>query len=89
MPLSVEETKRIIEQYGRNSSDTGSSRVQIALLTRRIEGLQSHFEENKKDNHSRRGLIRMVNRRKTLLSYLHKTNPTDYQELIKDLGLRR
>ena len=74
MSLTKEQRAEIISTYGRNDKDTGSSEVQIALLTARINDLQPHFEANKKDHHGRRGLLRLVSRRRNLLDYLHKTN---------------
>ena len=69
--------------------DTGSPEVQVALLTHNIQVLQSHFEDHKKDHHSRRGLIRMVNQRRKLLDYLKRKDSSRYAQLIKSLGLRR
>ncbi|MEO0336714.1 MAG: 30S ribosomal protein S15 [Pseudomonadota bacterium] len=69
--------------------DTGSSEVQVALLTSRIKDLTEHFKVNKKDNHSRRGLIRLVNRRRKLLDYMKRTKPEAYTKIIADLGLRK
>ncbi|MDK2798170.1 MAG: small subunit ribosomal protein [Tepidiphilus sp.] len=80
---------RIIAEYKRGDNDTGSPEVQIALLTARIEGLQPHFSEHKKDHHSRRGLLKMVSQRRRLLDYLKRTEPERYLELIKRLGLRK
>lgn len=79
----------IVAEYGVKEGDTGSSQVQVALLTSNINKLQSHFKEHKKDHHSRRGLLRMVSQRRKLLDYLKGKNATAYQELIKSLGLRR
>ena len=78
-----------ITAYGKNEKDTGSTEVQIALLTRRIEQLSEHFKLHKKDHHSRRGLLELVSRRRRLLDYLRRTGPDRYQELIQRLGLRR
>ncbi|MBW2361657.1 MAG: 30S ribosomal protein S15 [Deltaproteobacteria bacterium] len=78
-----------IAAYGQNAKDTGSSEVQIALLTQRIEDLSEHFKLHKKDHHSRRGLLEMVSQRRRLLNYLRRTGPESYQELIQRLGLRR
>ncbi|MBI5781152.1 MAG: 30S ribosomal protein S15 [Rhodocyclales bacterium] len=80
---------RIIAEYKRGDNDTGSPEVQVALLTARIEGLQPHFSEHKKDHHSRRGLLKMVSQRRRLLDYLKRTEPERYLELIKRLGLRK
>lgn len=89
MSLTTEEKSSIIKEYGRSESDSGSPEVQIALLTTNINKLQAHFKENHKDNHSRVGLIRMVNRRRSLLEYLKRKKSTSYKELITKLGLRR
>ncbi|HLS16582.1 MAG TPA: 30S ribosomal protein S15 [Paenalcaligenes sp.] len=79
----------IVQEFQRQSGDTGSPEVQIALLTARIKTLGEHFKDHKKDHHSRRGLLRMVSRRRKLLDYLKNRNPEAYFELIKKLGLRR
>jgi len=79
----------IVEQFQRKAGDTGSTEVQVALLTARINTLGEHFKSHKKDHHSRRGLLRMVSRRRKLLDYLKNRNPDAYFDLIKKLGLRR
>lgn len=79
----------IIKKYQKAEEDTGSTEVQVALLTARIEDLQKHFEHNKKDHHSRRGLLRLVSSRRRLLEYLKRTNFEGYRTLINELGLRR
>ena len=89
MTLKAEEKAKIISEFGSSTTDTGSSEVQIALLTSNINKLQSHFGEHKKDHHSRRGLIRMVNQRRKLLDYLKGNDADRYADLIKRLGLRR
>ncbi len=89
MSLTVEQTGKIIADYGRMPSDTGSPEVQIALLSARINHLTEHFKTHKQDHHSRRGLLRLVNRRKTLLSYLKNRDMARYRALIDRLGLRR
>ena len=89
MPLSVEQKRPVIEKYQRAKTDTGSPEVQIALLSERINSLAPHFDKNKKDNHSRRGLLKMVNQRRKLLDYLKREDSEKYQKLITDLGLRR
>ena len=89
MALSAVEKAGIVKGYQRDESDTGSSEVQVALLTANINKLQEHFGDHKKDHHSRRGLIRMVNQRRKLLDYLKSTDAARYAELIKRLGLRR
>lgn len=89
MALSAEEKAAIVKDYQREASDTGSPEVQVALLTANINNLQSHFGDHKKDHHSRRGLIRMVNQRRKLLDYLKSKDANRYTDLIKRLGLRR
>ena len=89
MALSAAEKAGIVKDYQRDASDTGSSEVQVALLTANINKLQEHFGDHKKDHHSRRGLIRMVNQRRKLLDYLKSTDAARYAELIQRLGLRR
>ena len=89
MALSPEEKSNIVKEYQREQGDTGSPEVQVALLTANINSLQSHFGDHKKDHHSRRGLIRMVNQRRKLLDYLKSKDSNRYSDLIKRLGLRR
>jgi small subunit ribosomal protein S15 len=89
MALSSEQKSEILAEYGRGDADTGSPEVQVALLSARISQLTEHFGEHKKDHHSRRGLLRMVNRRRRLLDYLKDVDQGRYQELIARLGLRR
>lgn len=79
----------IVAQFQRAASDTGSPEVQVALLTARINELTCHFKTHKKDHHSRRGLLRMVSRRRKLLDYLKGRNPDSYRALIEKLGLRK
>jgi len=79
----------IIKKYQIHENDRGSAPVQIALLTTRIEDLRNHFDKHKKDHHSRRGLLKMVGRRRRLLDYLRRTDVEQYRALIADLGLRR
>lgn len=87
---TVKELKdKIVSDYKTHTTDTGSSQVQIALLTQRINELTEHFKVHKKDNNSRRGLLKMVSRRRKLLDYLRHTNINEYHEIIKKLGLRR
>ena len=83
------EKEKIIEKFRIHENDSGSPEVQIALLTGRITSLTEHFKEHKKDLHSRIGLIKMVNRRRRLLNYLLKKDITRYQNVIKELGLRK
>ena len=89
MTLTKEAKQEIIGKHGRGEADTGSAEVQIALLTARINYLTEHLRTHGKDHHSRRGLLKLVGRRRRLLSYLQKRNVEGYRQLIKDLGLRR
>lgn len=89
MALTAEKKHQVVTEYQTAEGDTGSPEVQVALLTANIEQLQSHFSDHKKDHHSRRGLIRMVNQRRKLLDYLKRKNTERYATLIKRLGLRR
>ncbi len=89
MSLNAETKAAIVAEYAREANDTGSPEVQVALLTASINHLQGHFAEHKGDHHSRRGLLRMVSRRRKLLDYLKRKNADRYLELIKRLGLRR
>ena len=83
------DTQKIIEDNRRGPGDTGSPEVQVALLTARIELLTGHFKVHKKDHHSRRGLLQLVNRRRSLLDYLKRKDNERYKALIEKLGLRR
>ena len=89
MALLQQRKKEIIEKFGQVTGDTGSPEVQVALLTERINDLQRHFQAHKKDHHSRRGLLKMVGRRRRLLDYLKGRSETRYQSLIQELGLRK
>ena len=89
MALNAEEKSGIIAEFRRSASDTGSTEVQVALLSARINQLSDHFAGHKKDHHSRRGLLKMVNQRRKLLDYLKDNDQGRYQELISRLGLRR
>ena len=89
MKLSAEKKGEIIEKYAKSKNDNGSTNVQVALLSKRIAGLTEHLKENKKDQSTRRGLLKLVGKRKSLLSYLKKKSIEEYQELIKSLGLRK
>ncbi len=89
MALTAEKKSEIVKEYQLSEGDTGSPEVQVALLTENINSLQEHFKANKKDHHSRRGLIRMVNQRRKLLDYLKGKELVRYSDLIKRLGLRR
>lgn len=88
MSLTSEQTTTIINQYKRADNDTGSSEVQVSLMTSRIQHLTEHFKVNKKDFHSRRGLQTLVNKRRKLLKYLKRTDHGRYSTLIQSLGLR-
>jgi small subunit ribosomal protein S15 len=83
------DTSKIIDDFKRGANDTGSPEVQVALLTARIVQLTDHFKTHKQDHHSRRGLLKMVNRRRSLLDYLHRKDGERYKALIEKLGLRR
>ncbi len=89
MSITPERKAALITEYATKPGDTGSPEVQVAILTDRIKNLTEHFKTNKKDNHSRRGLLLMVNKRRSLLSYVQKKDEARYQDLIKRLGLRR
>ena len=87
--LTKEQKNELIRTYGKNEHDSGSTEVQIALLTSRIVYLTEHFKQQPKDFHSRRGLLRLVGRRRNFLNYLKAENVDRYQEIIKKLGIRR
>ena len=89
MSITVEEKERILKEYATKPGDTGSPEVQVALLTTRITALTEHFKTHKKDNHSRRGLLKLVAQRRKLLDYLKRKEEPRYAELIKRLGIRR
>ena len=89
MSITAERKQALVGEYAINESDTGSPEVQVAILTERIANLTEHFKSHKKDNHSRRGLLKMVSRRRRLLDYVKKDDEKRYQELIKRLGIRR
>ncbi|AXF78304.1 30S ribosomal protein S15 [Erwinia tracheiphila] len=89
MSLNFETKAQIIADFGRDANDSGSTEVQVALLTAQINHLQGHFSEHKKDHHSRRGLLRMVSQRRKLLDYLKRKDVARYTTLIERLGLRR
>lgn len=84
----VFDKQAVVLKYAKHARDTGSARVQIALLTERINALTDHFRAHKKDNHGRRGLLTMVSKRRRLLDYLKRTDLAGYRQLIEDLGLR-
>ena len=87
--MNVNEKKEIVKDFGKNNTDTGSTEVQVAFLTKKINELSEHFKIHKKDHHSKRGLLGMINNRRKLLKYLKGKNEEDYQSLIKKLGLRK
>ncbi|MBN0919066.1 30S ribosomal protein S15 [[Mycoplasma] gypis] len=87
--VSQKRKQELVKEYGKNANDTGSARVQIALLTEDIESLKKHFATNKKDLHSMRGFMAKVNHRKSLLSYLKKSDYNEYLELIQKLNIRK
>ena len=87
--MNVNEKKEIVKEFGKKDTNTGSTEVQVALLTKRINELSEHFKTHKKDHHSRRGLLGMINNRRKLLKYLKGKNEEGYQSLIKKLGLRK
>lgn len=89
MTITKELKKEIVEKYGLHENDTGSPEVQIAILTKRINQLNEHLKEHKKDHHSRRGLLKMVGKRRGLLNYLKKKDIQRYRNIIDQLGLRK
>jgi small subunit ribosomal protein S15 len=89
MTLTQERKAEIVAQFGENPQDTGNTRVQVALLTQRINDLTGHLREHKKDHHSRRGLLMLVGQRRRLLNYMQRHDLEGYRALIRELGLRR
>ena len=89
MSITNTEKQDIVKKFGKNDKDTGSSEVQIALLTKRIRVLTEHAKMNKKDNHSKRGLVMLVSQRKKLLKYLRRVNPDSYLNVTQELSIRR
>ena len=89
MSITVETKTKLIKDHGREKNDTGSPEVQVAILTSRIKTLTEHFKTHAKDNHSRRGLLMMVNKRRSLLDYLKRKDAARYSDLIAKLGLRK
>ena len=89
MSINKENKSKLIDEYARSKNDTGSPEVQIAILSERISNLTEHFQSHKKDNHSRTGLMRLINQRRSLLSYLKKNNKNSYDKLIDKLGIRK
>ena len=89
MPVTTDQKAQVVRDYQRDAGDTGSPEVQVALLTARINDLANHFKAHVKDHHSRRGLLRMVSRRRKLLDYLKQSSADRYRSLIERLGLRK
>lgn len=89
MSITPERKAKLIKEYAQKSGDTGSPEVQVAILSERISNLTEHFKDHKKDNHSRRGLLKLVSQRRQLLDYVKRTDEKRYQALIDRLGLRR
>tara|TARA_Y100000768_G_scaffold326371_1_gene263683 strand:- start:429 stop:698 length:270 start_codon:yes stop_codon:yes gene_type:complete len=88
MSITKDNKKKLINEYAKNEKDTGSTSIQIAVISERIKNLTEHFKTHNKDNHSKRGLVALVNKRKKLLSYLSKKNNAEYLDLIKKLNIR-
>lgn len=88
MPLNKDEKEKIVSKFGEDNTDTGSSSVQIALLTSRIRQLTEHVTNNKKDNHSRRGLVMLVGQRKRLMKYLRRKDLEKYEKVVNELKIR-
>jgi small subunit ribosomal protein S15 len=89
MSITAERKQALITKFAQKKGDTGSAQVQVALLTERINTLTSHFDKHVKDHHSRRGLLMLVSNRRSLLNYLKKTDISEYEKLIGELGLRK
>lgn len=89
MSITAERKNELVKEYAVNAGDTGSPEVQVAILTERITNLTEHFKSHAKDNHSRRGLLKMVSQRRSLLDYVKSKDVARYQDLIKRLGIRR
>ena len=89
MPLTKEQKQELIKKYGKTTKDSGSTEVQIAILTKRINELSEHFETHKRDHHSRTGLLKMVGKRRRLLDYLQSKNIDRYRKVVEELGLRK
>ena len=89
MSVTTGRKAEVMKEFGKKAGDTGSPEVQVAILSERINNLTEHFKNHVKDNHSRRGLLKMVSQRRTLLDYLRRTNEASYKGLIEKLGIRR
>tara|TARA_B110000014_G_C19988734_1_gene512072 strand:- start:421 stop:690 length:270 start_codon:yes stop_codon:yes gene_type:complete len=88
MPISKEDKAKYVDQFGEDKNDTGSSKVQVAILTHRIRELTDHVKVHKKDNHTRRGLVQLVSKRRKMLKYIMRENAETYVNLIKELSIR-
>ena len=88
MPIKKEDKEKIIKKFGKDKKDTGSTEVQVAILTHRISELTEHLKIHKKDKHTRRGLVALVSQRKKLLKYLLRSEPSSYLKLVKELSIR-
>jgi|TARA_B110000438_G_scaffold83411_1_gene83103 small subunit ribosomal protein S15 len=88
MPISKEDKQKYVDQFGEDKNDTGSSKVQVAILTHRIRELTDHVKVHKKDNHTRRGLVQLVSNRRKMLKYIMRENAETYANLIKELSIR-
>ena len=89
MAVTKEDKKKIVAEFGGSEKDTGCAEVQIAILTSEIESLKNHLQIHKKDNHSRRGILAMVAKRRKMLNYLKRKNPSKYSEILEKLGIRK
>lgn len=89
MSITKEQKAALIKEFGENENDTGSSKVQVAILTEQIKNLTEHLKAYKKDHHSRRGLLKMVGQRRRLLRYIQRNNAAEYKALIEKLGIRK
>ena len=89
MSINLKNKQEIVKEYGKNEKDTGSSAVQVAMMTQKISELTEHLKVHKKDNHSRRGLLKMVGKRRNLLNYLSKKDENRYKEIVEKLNLRK
>jgi len=87
--ITLEETAELVKKFGKNEKDSGSAAVQVAILTTRINNLSTHFSANKLDHHSKRGLMKMIGLRRSLLKYIVKKDTAQYAKVIKELGLRK
>ena len=88
LSITKERTAELVKEYGKNENDTGAVEVQVAILTERIRNLTEHLKVHKKDNHSRRGLMKLIGKRRGLLKYIKSRNIDEYRDLVKRLGIR-